>query len=301
MASIEEAVKGSAPALPSTGVIQLDEEIGGGLQPSFLMTAGGRTGMGKSIFGVEVAENVTRRGFGAIYHTLEMHKKQVTARIVSSRLLDQGHKIPFSVLMRRHGITEQQAYAAAGAIHDVRTRPLTIEDGGGRTIGDIAAASDRIANSYARKGIPLGLIVIDHAHIVKPSRAYKREDEGFKEIADGALALAKHLDTFVLLLAQLNRNSEGRDDKRPSLADLRGAGAFEEDSDAVLFLYRPAYYVEKSAAYRNGEPAALDEHRACRHALELITDKNRAGRSNHVVRAWVDPALNAIRNLQHGA
>ncbi|WP_238296779.1 replicative DNA helicase, partial [Methylobacterium soli] len=301
MARIEASLKGEARELPRSGIVALDEELGGGLAPSSLITGGARTSMGKSVWGVEVSRHVARDGAAAIYHSLEMPSEQVVARLAASRLLDLGREIPFSRIMKRRGATSDDANAVAGALHDVRNYPLTIEDGGGRTIGDIAAASDRLANAYARRGIPLGVIVIDHAHIVRPSRAFKREDEGFKEVADGALALAKHLDTCVLLLAQLNRGTEGRDDKRPSLADLRGAGAFEEDSDAVIFLYRPAYYLERSAAFRNGEPAALDEHRACRHELEFIIDKNRAGRSNQVVRAWIDPGLNAIRNLQFGA
>ena len=43
---------------------------------------------------------------------------------------------------------------------------------------------------------------------------------------------------------------------------MHGAGAFEENSDVVCFLYRPAYYVERSTAYREGQPSALDEFEA---------------------------------------
>lgn len=287
--------------IPSTGLTLLDEEIGGGLLPSTLITLGARTSVGKSIVGAEFACKVAKQGAAAIYHSLEMSEEQVAARLASSRLFDTGEAIPFSRILKRGGLSPKEAGLVGGALHDLHNHPLTIEDGGGRTIGDIAAASDRLANAYARRGIPLGLVVIDHAHIVRPSRAFKREDEGFKEIADGALALAKHLDTSVLLLAQLNRGPEGREDKRPGLADLRGAGAFEEDSDAVIFLYRPAYYIERSAAYRNGEPKAREEHRGCEHLLELIIDKNRAGSSNHIVRAYINVALNAVRNIQYGA
>lgn len=300
MRDIQAGLQGQDRPLPSSGIVALDEEIGGGLLPSFLLTLGARTSVGKSIVGVEIARQVSKGGHAAIYHSLEMSRKQVSARVASSHLHDRGEHIPFSQIIKRRGLNEREAHALAYSNQDTRGLPLHIEDGGGRTIGDIAAATDRLANSYARRNIPLGVVVIDHAHIVRFSRAFKREDEGFKEIADGALALAKHLDTTVLLLAQLNRGPEGREDKRPGLADLRGAGAFEEDSDAVVFLYRPAYYIERSTAFRNGDPAAQQEHQACKHLLEFIIDKNRAGQSNHIVRAWVDPALNAVRNLQHG-
>lgn len=300
VADIQASLQGEDRPLPSSGIVALDNEIGGGLQPSFLLTIGARTSVGKSVVGVEMARRVAVDGYAAIYHSLEMSAKQVAARVASSRLFDMNQPIEFSRIMKRRGLSQREAYALSNAFMDMRGVPLRVEDGGGRTIGDIAAASDRLANAYARQGIPLGCVVIDHAHIVKPSRAFKREDEGFKEVADGALALAKHLDTTVVLLAQLNRGPEGREDKRPGLVDLRGAGAFEEDSDAVLFLYRPAYYLERSTAFRNGDQKAEAEFEGCKHVLELIIDKNRAGRSNHIVRAWIDVAHNAVRNYQPG-
>lgn len=298
LAAITADLQGVGRKLASSGLAQFDREIGGAPQPSNLITVAARTSMGKSVFGLEVAASMADQGFATVYHSLEMSRRQVAARAASSELERRGVRIPFEQILRRAGLNGKQAETVAGMLYEQRDRPMTIEDGGGRTIGDIAASSDRLANHYARKGIPLGCVVIDHAHIVKASRAYRREDEGLKEVADGALALAKHLDCPVFLLAQCNRQTEGRGDKRPQLADIRGAGAFEENSDAVVFLYREAYYIERSQAFRDGDPIAQDDFERAKHALEIIIDKNRAGRANQVVRAWIDPALNAIRDRQ---
>lgn len=298
MSMIEADLKGERPALASTSITRFDAEIGGGLRPSSLTTLAARTSMGKSIVGLEVVLNSARQDFGCIYHSLEMPKEQVMARLASSWLERKGQKIPFARIMAPKGLTAEEAQQVAYAIHELAPLHMMIEDGGGRTIQEIAVSSERLMNAYVRKGIQPGPIVIDHAHIVRPGRKYNREDEGLKEIADGSLALAKRLDVPVLLLAQCNRNTEGRDDKRPSLADVRGAGAFEENSDAVVFLYRPAYYIERSAKYREGDIATHDEYEAAKNSLEIIIDKNRAGRSNQVVQAWVNPALNAVRDLQ---
>lgn len=295
---IQEDLQGTARPLPGSGIALFDREIGGAPQPSSLVTVAARTSMGKSVFGVEVADAMASQGYAALYHSLEMSRRQVAARIAASALERRGVRMPFEQILRRGGLDQRQAETVARIMAERRDHPLTIEDGGGRTIGEIAASSDRLANGYARRGIALGCVVIDHAHIVRASRAYRREDEGLKEVADGALALAKHLDCPVFLLAQCNRQTEGREDKRPQLADIRGAGAFEENSDAVVFLYRPAYYVERSQAYRDGDPDAQDAFDKAKHDLEIIIDKNRAGRANQIVRAWIDPALNAIRNLQ---
>ncbi|KQP82879.1 DnaB-like helicase C-terminal domain-containing protein [Methylobacterium sp. Leaf117] len=296
IASITADLQGKAERLASSGIRSLDREIGGGPQPSNLITAAGRTSMGKSIFGVEVALSMSDQGSATIYHSLEMSRRQIAARTASSELQRRGIRISYEQIMRRGGLDQRQAELVAGVVYEQRQQPMMIEDGGGRTIGDIAASSDRLANAYARKGKALGCVVIDHAHIVRPARAYRREDEGLKEVADGALALAKHLDCPVFLLAQCNRGPEGREDKRPGLADIRGAGAFEENSDTVIFLYRPGYYAERTQAFRDGCPDARDAFDRVRHDLEIIIDKNRAGRPNQTVRVWVDPALNAIRD-----
>jgi replicative DNA helicase len=296
MERIQADLKGERRALATTGITRFDDEIGGGLRPASLITLAARTAMGKSIFGLEAMYSAARQGFGCVYHSLEMSREQVMSRLASSSLEHKGIKLPFAQILKPGGLTMHEAERVMDAMRDIERLNAVIEDGGGRTIQEIAVSSERLMDAFVRKGIAPGPVVIDHAHIVRPSRRFNREDEGLKEVADGALALAKRLDVPVLLLAQCNRNTEGRDDKRPSLADVRGAGAFEENSDAVVFLYRPAYYIERSAKFRDGDLMALNDFENAKHALEIIIDKNRAGRSNHVVKAWIDVALNAIRN-----
>ena len=76
---IETCLQGRATPLPKTGLPRLDEEIGGGLQPSSLVVGAARTSMGKSILGLEIADAVVRQGFGAVYHSLEMGRRQIRA------------------------------------------------------------------------------------------------------------------------------------------------------------------------------------------------------------------------------
>lgn len=301
IAAITADLQGTARKLPGCGLPSLDHEIGGAPQPANLITAAARTSMGKSALGVEIGSALAAQGTAVIYHSLEMSKRQIAARVISSHLERGRIRLPYEQILRPGGLTPRQAELVAIANHEVRDRPLTIEDGGGRTIGEIAASSDRLASYHARRGRPLGAVIIDHAHIVEPMRTYRREDEALREVANGALALAKHLDCPVFLLAQCNRSTEGREDKRPGLADIRGGGAFEENSDTVLFLYRPGYYAERTPTFRNGDPSARDAYEAVQHDLEIIIDKNRAGRPNQTIRVWMDAALNAIRDLQRRA
>ncbi len=100
----------------------------------------------------------------------------------------------------------------------------------------------------------------------------------------------------VILLSQLSRQVEQREDKRPQLSDLRDSGNIEQDADAVMFLHRPAYYIERS------EPAKLDERiewqanlDACRHKGELAIAKQRNGPCT-TIDLHMDIACSAVRN-----
>ena len=83
-------------------------------------------------------------------------------------------------------------------------------------------------------------------------------------------ALAKELDVPVIVLAQLNRGVEMREDKRPRLSDLRESGSIEQDADLVMFLHRPEFYDPED---RKGE-------------ADLIVAKNRGGKTDTVSLAW---------------
>ena len=84
--------------------------------------------------------------------------------------------------------------------------------------------------------------------------------------------MAKELKVPVVALSQLARRAEERgDDGRPKLSDLRESGAIEQDSDVVIFLYRPGYY----RARRAGKEGMIDRERDTK--VEVIIEKQRNG------------------------
>jgi replicative DNA helicase len=114
-----------------------------------------------------------------------------------------------------------------------------------------AAISLRARAARRRLG-GLDLLIIDHLHIMgAPAGSTRKGDtEIVTALSGGVKRLAKQMDVPVLLLAQLSRGPEGREDKRPGLSDLRQSGAIEQDVDAALFIYRPEYYLAKQPPER---------------------------------------------------
>jgi replicative DNA helicase len=135
----------------------------------------------------------------------------------------------------------------------------------------------------------LGLIVVDYLQLMRPSAGSRPENrvQEISQISQGLKALAKELEVPVLALAQLSRQVEQREDKRPQLADLRESGSIEQDADMVMFVYRDEYYLQQRApkqlGFDNDEKfhGAVEKWQrdmeAVHNRAELIIEKQRHG------------------------
>lgn len=115
------------------------------------------------------------------------------------------------------------------------------------------------------------------------------------EISAALKAMAKELNVPVVALAQLSRQVEACDDKRPTLADLRDSGALEQDADAILFVYRDAYCLEARLSDPDRDQDRVERLAQVRHKLEVHVAKHRAGPTGRID-MFFDPASNALRS-----
>jgi replicative DNA helicase len=135
-------------------------------------------------------------------------------------------------------------------------------------------------------------------HIVKPSNQYSgaRVNE-VGEISAALKVLAKELSVPVIALAQLSRALENREDKRPTMADLRDSGTIEQDADAIIFVYREAYYLEReTSTSADREAIRQDRLTDAKDQLEAIIAKQRNGPTG-TVKLFCDIACNVVRDL----
>ena len=275
LASMERARLGKTAGI-STGFRCLDHRLGG-LEPGLVYVLGGRPGMGKSSIGHQIAVNVARAGVRVLELSLEMSAEQLARRSLATVA-----GVPITAF-KDGSVDILQADAIVRGRQELAGLPLDIDDTAGRTPAQIAAQ----ARTHRRKH-GLGLIMVDHLNLMRADEGDAKHGGTWavERASATMLQLAKDCACPVLLLAQLNRGVEGREDKRPTLSDLRQAGAIEQDAYAVGFVFREEYYLGGEPAKGEGETqgrftdrvAAWQDHRdRCAGRAEIIWRKVRDG------------------------
>lgn len=282
----------------STGLIDLNEILGG-LYQSNLIFVGGRPGMGKTIVGTTFAEHGCLSDFEVDYFSLEMTRKQLVGRILCDIDYDRAFRehwapIQYSrVQMRRLSDPEKVRLAEARNVFAEKYADMEIHDRDELTMSNIAS----ICRAKAARVKKPQLIIIDHMHLIEPSNIYRgRKVDEISEITKGAKRLAKRLDACVVMLAQLSRDVDKRENKAPQLSDFRDSGSIEQDGDILIGLHRPSYYLEQHTE-KDPEKEAQRQAEAARMAnvLQWGILKNRHGATGQVS-TFVDVACSAIRD-----
>lgn len=247
---------GHAMGVP-TGFVDIDS-LTHGLHPGQMVIVAGRPAMGKSTLGVDfVRACAIRHQRPAAFFSLEMSRREVQHRICSAEERIALHHI------RGGTMTDDDWKRFAAARDRLIAAPLTIDATPGRTLMQIKAKCRRIQQ---RSG--LDLVVIDYLQLLQSGvrRPENRQIE-VSEMSRNIKLMAKELGIPVVVLCQLNRGPEQRQDKKPVLSDLRESGSLEQDADLVVLLHREDAYDRESprageadlmvVKHRNGPPATI--------------------------------------------
>jgi replicative DNA helicase len=268
-----------------TGFSDIDSLLGG-LQPSDLLILAGRPGMGKTSLGTNMAFHTARayvqdveagadvpRGAPVLFFSLEMAAQQLSARILSEQTEIEMWKI------RNGKFSDSEWEKFVLAMQDLSTLPIYIDDTGGISIAQIAARARRM-----KREKNIGVVMIDHLQLIEPSRRAENRVQELTEITKGLKVLAKELDIPVLVMSQLSRGVDARDDKRPVLSDLRESGSIEQDADVVMFVFREEYYLKS----RQPEPGTPEHTKwfarmeQVERRAELLVEKHRHGATRKI-------------------
>lgn len=222
-----------------TGLTEVNK-LTRGLHPQELVIVAGRPGMGKTAFMLHLAQHQARLGKSVLVFSLEMSAKMLLWRLVSREAQIPLHHI----LSGRLNAAEYGA--VVDGLNKVSKLPIVIDDAGGMTVSQIRTKARQVRREHG-----LDVVYIDYLGLIH-GRGENRQQEVARNV-QGIKELAKELNVPIVLLAQLNRSVEQRQDKRPQLADLRESGEIEQAADKVLFLYRPDYYSDDPKGYGEAE------------------------------------------------
>ena len=232
-----------------------------GLHPNELIILAARPGVGKTAFALNLATNVAMNSNSTVaIFTLEMAAEQLAMRMISSIGKIEMNKL------KSGNLAHEDLKRFNEAISRLAETKIYIDDTAGITIGEIRSKCRRLASSPDG----LSLVIIDYLTLIQGSSRYSgNRQQEVSEISRSLKTMALELGVPVIALAQLSRNVEGRENKRPILSDLRESGSIEQDADIVAFLYRDDYYADDKsnptsdieliiAKHRSGPPGTIN-------------------------------------------
>lgn len=221
----------------STGFEDVDK-ITHGLHGGHLIVLAARPSMGKTLLAMNIAEHVAvNEKKPVIIFSLEMNKEELLERSISSL----GGIDADSIKTGR--LTPHDFEKLSSLSPKYTGSKLFLEDRSGLNVSDIRARCRRIKREHG-----LSLVIVDYLTLVDGKG--ENETDKIGKISRGFKLLARDLNVPILLISQLNRGVEQRQEKRPTMADLRQSGSIEQDADLIWFIYRDEVY-NKDTEYKD--------------------------------------------------
>lgn len=265
-----------------TGFVSIDELLGG-FPNSELNILAARPSMGKTALAINLAINIAnnfRLGYEAggvkkqvAFISLEMSAEQIMMRMISMQSGINMHMI------RRGMITGDQLRHITQVSEEIGGLPLLIDDPSCITIVEL-----RRKLRVLKRRENVACVFIDYLQLINGAGKTKNRVCEVSEITLGLKGMARELDIPIVVLSQLSRAVENREDKFPQLSDLRDSGSIEQDADVVMFLYRQAYYEQRKRPIDDAEKFNEWKKNMDRiiNTADIIVAKNRNGSIGNV-------------------
>jgi len=250
-----------------SGYKVLDKTLGGFMRQDLIVLAA-RPSMGKSTMAINLLLNTVFEGQAkSAFFNLEMSEIQVSDRVISVHTA-----IPMNTV-KSASLTDEQWSKVSKAASELAVSSIKLYDRK-LTLNSIKAECKKLK---IKEG--LDIVFIDYLQLIDSERRSENRNQDISKITRTLKLMAKELDITLILLSQLSRAPEQRNDHRQMLADLRESGSIEQDSDVVMFLYRDEYY------HKDSESKGI---------MECIVAKNRNGEVGTVRLRW-QPEVQRVR------
>ncbi len=264
----------TTPTVPYS-IDELTQETQG-FEKTNLMVLAARPSMGKTALMLQECRHWARLGHRGLIVSLEQKKFALMRRNVAA-----VGSVPVGHLKSKLAADEKERESVALTMLD--KLPLGYVDKRGLTIDQIC----NIARMHKYQHEDMAFLAIDYLQMIRIDEKDRVGQIGLvvKQLRD----LAEELNVWVLLLSQLNRSVEQRQDKRPKMSDLRDSGNIEEAADVVLMLYRHGYYESNFLKIPEGD-----------WFTEIHVQKNREGGVGTAVQALFKMPLMRFERPEYG-
>ncbi len=239
----------------ATGFTDLDRMLSG-MQNANLLILAARPGQGKTALVINIAQYVAVHQKKAVgIFSLEMSKEELVDRLMVAQADIDAWRLKTGKL------TEDDWNRLSDGMGQLAEAPIFIDDTPGLSIAEMRSKARRLQMEQK-----VGLIVVDYLQLVDPGQKFESRVLEVSYVSKSLKNLARELNIPVLAASQLSRAVEHRGERRPQLADLRESGAIEQDSDVVMFIYRPDAEAMSNniptklliAKHRNGATGEID-------------------------------------------
>jgi replicative DNA helicase len=233
-----------------SGLTDLDS-LTSGFQNGEMVIIAARPSVGKTAFALNMARYMSIEAKHAVlFVSLEMGRIELAERMLAAQAnVDQNY-------LRKGSLSIENTTKIEAAGNKMRQAPLFVDDSPDTTMLKIAAKARALKQT---KG--LRAVFIDYLQLIQPEDRRAPRQEQVAQISRRIKLLARELSIPVIALAQINRNSEGREGGVPRISDLRESGSLEQDADTVMLLHRPE---RLNPAERPGE-------------IDVMVEKQRSG------------------------
>ncbi len=226
------------------------DNIVSGYEGGDIIIIAARPSIGKTSLAISMAVNMVKAGNPVLFFSFEMTKLQLVERIIASESEVSAYRAKMGKLSQdeKDTMSEGMNRIYSG------DWPLYFTDYG---VNNLQYILSRIMSE--QRAHKIKCVFIDYLQMMRTGKKAQSRNYEIGEIVDFLKTVAKRCDIPIVLLCQLNRLAESREDRKPRISDLRDSGEIEQVADVVCLLHREGYY----------NPAAGDE------ALILVPKQRR--------------------------
>jgi len=210
----------------STGYPDLDR-ITAGLHGGELVVIAGRPSTGKTMLGLNLVQHMATQQQHVLFYSLEMTFSQLQERLLSAMANVDAQALKTGKL------NQGQYQRITETLPKLQQLSLHIAQSNKPTLGQIRRSASQLKRKHG-----LSALVVDYLQLMKSENSYQNRNLEIADMTRELKIIAQDLNIPVILISQLNRGVEHRNNPRPNTVDLRDSGAIEQDADVIAMLYR---------------------------------------------------------------